>query len=221
MAVRRRLRVELPDRPGALALVTARLAACGADVVSVDIHTLDRRLAAEGLATLAVDEIVVDVADSWDAAEFATELARDGAGRVLGVASSGPGADRVVAALQWARHLVETGVHSSDLELAGTIAQLCTGATAWVGTVDDASTEPIAAEALAAGTSVVRRVQPLPARLRMSDDEDGFVAAVPDDSTRPRRVALVARASSLPFTLTEIQRIEALLGLAHELSLGN
>ena len=202
--------------------MASKLAEFGADVVSVDIHTLAERVAPEeGAGHLAVDEIVVDVGESWDAAEFASELAREGAGRVLGVANTGPGADRVVAALQWARHLVETGVYASDLELAGTIAQLCTSATAWVGTVEEASTEPIAAEALATGMPVVRRLQPLPGRLRLAEDGDGYVVAVPDDSTSPRRVALVARSTSMPFTMTEISRIEALLGLAYELSLGS
>jgi ACT domain len=219
MAVRRRIRVELPDRPGALAQVTGRLAEWGADVLSVDIHTLDDRASSDlGAPLLAVDEILVEVAESWDAAEFASALAGAGAGRVLGVTTSGPGADRVVAALQWARHLVETGVHSSELELAGTIAQLCTSSTAWVGAVEVAATEPLVAEALGAGRSIVRRMQLVPARLRMSDQEEAYVVAVPDDSTQPRRVALVARAASMPFTLTEIARIEALLGLAHELS---
>ncbi len=75
MTVRRRLRVELPDEPGALARVTTLLAAHGADVVSVDIHELD--------AGRAIDELIVDVGDIWDPVPSTEALLESGAG-VLG-----------------------------------------------------------------------------------------------------------------------------------------
>jgi len=53
MARRYRLRIRLPDRPGALGLVASRIGAVGGDIVAVDI--LDR---AEGRV---VDEFVVEL----------------------------------------------------------------------------------------------------------------------------------------------------------------
>lgn len=209
MTLRRRLRVELPDQPGALARIAGLLAAHGADVVGVDIHELD--------GGQAVDEISVVVRDDWDQEAFAADLAAAQAGALLAVSASGPSADRVVAALQWARHLVESGVQHSEFELSSTIAQLCSGATAWVGSVAEAGTEPLAAEALAAGRPVVRAVEELPRRLA-TEGGGGWLLAVPDDPDTPRRVALVGRPPELRFSVTEIARIEALLGLAYELT---
>jgi predicted amino acid-binding ACT domain protein len=210
MTVRRRLRVELPDRPGALARVAALLAAHGADVMSVDIHELDQGR--------AVDEIIVDVGDDWDLAEFSDELRREGAGVVLAATASGPGGDRVVAALHWARHLVEIGVQHSEFELSSTIAQLCPGATAWVGSIDEGALDPLGAEALERGGPIVREVDEIPRRLANDAACRGWLLAVPDDPERPRRLALVARPIDLRFSATEVARIEALLGLAYELS---
>jgi len=211
MVVRRRLRVELPDRPGALARLAALLAAHGADVESVDIHEVD--------AGTAVDEIVVAVAEGWDPSGFAAAIEADGSGRLLAAAASGPGGDRVVAALHWSRHLVETGVQHSELELASTIAQLCAASTAWVGGVGEAELDHTGAEALELGHSVVAHLDELPLRLSGETMSSGWVLAVVDDPVQPRRVALVGRATGLPFTRTEIARIEALLGLAYELSI--
>ena len=214
MSTRRRLRVELVDRPGALARLAAMLAEHGADVLSIDIHEL-----AEGRA---VDEIYVRVSDSWDSEAFAAALAASGTGAVIDSATTGPAGDRVVAALQWAGHLLATGVQHSEFEIAGTIAMMCSGATAWVGSAEDAATEPLAAEALAAGAPLCRQVDRLPSRLgteSRAEDDGGWLLAVPDDPVQPRRLALVSRSSGTPFTTTEINRIKALLELTYQLAL--
>ncbi|MCU1373449.1 MAG: hypothetical protein JWO68_735, partial [Actinomycetia bacterium] len=48
-----RLRIELPDRPGALAGVTSEIATFDANILSIDVHEVD--------GNTAIDEIVVEV----------------------------------------------------------------------------------------------------------------------------------------------------------------
>src|SRR4051812_24757770 len=70
-----RLRIELPDRPGALAGVTRALADSDANIVSIDVHEVD--------GDTAVDEIVVDVSLDWAPRNLAAGLAASGAGTLL------------------------------------------------------------------------------------------------------------------------------------------
>ncbi|MEZ5217057.1 MAG: ACT domain-containing protein [Ilumatobacteraceae bacterium] len=209
MTASRRIRVELEDRPGALAQLAGLLAEHGADVMSIDIHELtDGR---------AVDEVFVRVPDDWDDAPFRTALEVSGRGSVLDVAVTGPAGDRVVVALQWARHLVANGVQHNEFELAGTIVQLCAGAVAWVGAVDEVGGVELAAEALASLTPVVRDLEEWPPQLDLQDGRGGWVLAIPDHPVQPLRIALVGRRRSSPFTATEITRIQTLLEFTAEL----
>ena len=72
---RYRLRVELPDLPGALAKVATVISALDGDVVSIDIHELDGHQ--------AVDELVVEVLTELDGRVLATALDAAGAGALL------------------------------------------------------------------------------------------------------------------------------------------
>ena len=70
-----RLRIELPDRPGALAGVTSEIAGSDANIVSIDVHEVD--------GSTAIDEIVVEVTDSWAPGALAASMARSGVGNLL------------------------------------------------------------------------------------------------------------------------------------------
>src|SRR6478735_3845697 len=70
-----RLRIELPDRPGALAGVTTEIAESEANILSIDVHEVD--------GNTAIDEIVVEVADDWAPGALAGSMALSGVGNLL------------------------------------------------------------------------------------------------------------------------------------------
>ena len=70
-----RLRIELRDRPGALAGVTGEIAAHNANIISIDVHEID--------GDTAVDEIVVAVGEDWVPGPLAAALAASGSGNLL------------------------------------------------------------------------------------------------------------------------------------------
>ncbi len=80
---RYRLRVELPDLPGALAKVATVISDLDGDVVSIDIHELDGHQ--------AVDELVVEVLTELDGRVLA-DRARDGRRRCPALVRPGDGA---------------------------------------------------------------------------------------------------------------------------------
>src|SRR4051812_25001635 len=104
-----RLRVELPDRPGALAHVTALIADAGASVISLDIHELS--------GPTAIDEIVVDAPDGWEPGQLAARLADAEAATLLSSAAASDVIDPVVEALEWAIAMAEADPDDCDAAL--------------------------------------------------------------------------------------------------------
>jgi hypothetical protein len=205
-----RLRVELPDHPGALAQVAATIAALKGDVVSVDIHEV------EGLS--AVDEIIIRAPDGWDPAALADALAQAGAGTLLSCQPGEAGVDPVVRALAWTRTMLEAGPQDSELELARALAEACTYARAWTSPPEQARALPAGAMALERGQAVIRRTDDLPDAYRAGLPATVWLLAVPDGHPDTRLVAFLARDLSLRFTASEVARVQALLALRRQLT---
>ena len=205
-----RLRVELPDRPGALARLAALVAEHGGNVLSVDIHVLDD--------DRAVDELVVALPEHWDEDAFEAQLSASGVGRLLSCRADHGVTDRVARALQWATMVVQSGVGYSELELSRTISELCSADVSWVATPDEAATIDAGRRALATRDAVVEHVDALPAQLSNGATCAGWLIVVPDDVDDPRAVAFAARTDGHQFTATELSRLRALLGLHRELA---
>jgi hypothetical protein len=205
-----RLRVELPDQPGALAKVAATIAAQSGNVVSVDIHELD--------GSAAVDEILVQAPDDWDPAGLAVTLQETGAGTLLSCQPGQGPVDPVVRALSWTTAMVAAGPHESDLELARALAETCTYARAWICGIPEAKSLPAGRLALERGRSVVRRSEDLPAAYSAGLPAAVWVLAVPDSNLDARLVAFLARPLSLRFTASEVARVEALMTLRRQLA---
>jgi len=205
-----RLRVELPDQPGALARVAATIAAQSGNVVSVDIHELD--------GSAAVDEILVQAPADWDPAGLAAALHEAGAGVLLSCQPGQGPVDPIVRALSWTTAMLAAGPQDSDLELARALAEACTYARAWICNIPEAVSLPAGQLALERGCAVVRRSDDLPAGYSAGLPAAVWVLAVPDGHPDARLVAFLARPVSLRFTASEVARVDALMALHRQLS---
>lgn len=208
MTTRFRLRVELPDRPGALATLARVIAGEGGDVLSVDIHDLDQ--------DRAVDDLVVSLPDTTPE-RLAARIAEAGAGELQWWKLETGTADSVVRALGWVRHVLEAGVGYSDLEVSRALTEICAADTAWVATIEEAAQVDVAAAALGTGAADVSRHDPLPASVGGDGVRGAWLLVVADAPTDPQLVAFVARHRRQRFTATEVARATALLALHHEL----
>ena len=208
VTTRFRLRVELPDRRGALAGLAAVIAESGGDVLSVDIHDLD--------ADRAVDDLVVALTDATPDA-LGARLAETGAGALLSWRLETGTIDRVVRALGWARLALQAGVGYSDLEASRALTEICSADTAWVATEAEAAAVAAAAETLASGKATVTFHDPLPPAVGGDGVRSAWLLVALDHQRRPLSVAFVARHREHRFTATEVARAEALLALHREL----
>jgi hypothetical protein len=205
MTYRARLRVELPDRPGALAGLAGALAGQGANVVAVETHEVD--------GDLAVDELVVDLPDGVTPERLGQVLSGDGVGTLLSCGPPRQHEDPVTRALQWAGALAEVEPADRDDELARALTDVCSATGAWVSPTVEARASPAGAAALDRGAPLTVRTDDVPASLLPELARGAWLLAVPDDGEEPRRVAFLARPPGMRFTTTEIARVVALVRL--------
>ncbi|MDQ1697230.1 MAG: hypothetical protein QOJ03_2583 [Frankiaceae bacterium] len=203
MMVFARLRIELPDHPGALAAVSRVLAAEGLNVVEVSIHEVE--------GPRAVDEIVVHAAEPLATAELERSLAAAGA-LLLSVGPCDMRGDPAVTALTWVTATLERPNRKSAL---ATGVGLLTGIDpVHVFTSAEAAQWPIGLAAIRRGWPVVQRVDVAPEPLRGSLSGDGgsgvWVLAAPD-APRPSFVLMAVRPYAIRFTATEMNRLAAVL----------
>ena len=199
---RYRLRVELPDLPGALAKVASVISEHDGDVVSIDIHELDGQQ--------AVDELVVEVLTELDGRVLGAALEKAGAGILLSCSPTSPRPEPVLDALGWARALAADGDPET---LAHILASACHSAKVWVAPIDDAREVPAGRLALARGVPLVQRTHDLPAPLAGRAASATWLLAVPDGQPNTRCLAFLARPGSLRFTASEVARVDALMSL--------
>jgi hypothetical protein len=184
-----RLRIELPDRPGALASVSAVLAEHGANILSIDVHEVD--------GGTAVDEIVVEGPDGWIPSPVAAALAESGVGSLLSSRRMANIEDAVTAALRAVSAMVASPADDLDSHCSAAVLQVASGASAHLISADEAADVQEG--------SVVHRI------------EHGWQLAAVDDETDPQTVAIVTRPLNVRFSATEISRVEALLRIRRRL----
>jgi hypothetical protein len=211
MMVFARLRIELPDHPGALAAVSRVLAAEGLNVVEVSIHEVE--------GPRAVDEIVVHAAEPLRTTELAASLVIAGA-ELLSVAPCDMRGDPMVTALTWVSATLEKPTRKSSL---ATGVRLLTGIDpVHVVTADEALAWPIGAAAVRRGWPVVQRLDRGPGPLQAADAGDGsgvWVLAAPD-APDASLVVMAARPYAIRFTATELNRLAAVLDCRRRLAWG-
>jgi hypothetical protein len=190
---RHELWVELADTPGNLAAVAAGMAACGANILHLDVH-------AGGEATV-VDRLVVQVADDRSH-ELAEAAARCGA-TLLDLDDADPDVlvDDVVRALD-AAHLLVAGAGPDARSEA--IRRLIPA--------DEVRIETTSLKAASAGSPVVDALD----RTDPSGLGAPWLVVVPYDHDGMQEVAVLRRWGRR-FTATEAARCRALLRLAAQL----
>ena len=177
----------------------------GGNVLAIDVQEVD--------GPAVVDELLVDLPDEVVPADVARALECAGAGVLL---SAKPGADvpdQVVRALRWACALTSAGPYGVDDELERAVAEVCGCSNVWLADVEQARPVEAARLALARGRPVSHRTADPPAALGPVAAPEVWLLAVPDARLEPARVALVARPLPDRFTVTEIERVSALLSL--------
>jgi hypothetical protein len=202
---RARLRIALPDRPGALGRVGQVIGALGGNVLTIDVQEVD--------GPAVVDELLVDLPETIVPAEVAEALEAAGAGTLL---TAKPGADvpdQVVRALRWACALASAGPYGADDEVERAVAEVCGCPNVWLADIEQARRVEAGRLALARGKPVSHRTTEPPVGLGPLPAPEVWLLAVPDARLDPTRVALVARPVTDRFTVTEVERVGALLSL--------
>ncbi len=210
MPTRYRVRIELPDRPGALAKAAAAIATVGGNVMSVDIHEID--------GERSVDEILVELPDKVESASLSSVLEGADAGVLLSLRPDSAIVDPIVRALHWVGFALSAEPQDCDLALAQSLAEICTTDMAWVWSPSEAERLLAGRRALALGSAVVTREAQLPPEMGTDQTGPTWVMAVPDDELNPSRVGFAARTSSVRFTASEVARAEALMAVCHRLT---
>jgi len=202
---RARLRIALPDRPGALGRVGHVVGGLGGNVLTIDVQEVD--------GPAVVDELLVDLPDTVVPADVAAALDVAGAGSLLTASPGSDVPDQVVRALRWACALTSAGHHGADDEVERAVAEVCGCSNVWLADIEQARLVEAARLALARGKPVSHRTAEPPAALGPVAAAEVWLLAVPDARLDPTRVALVARPVADRFTVTEVERIGALLSL--------
>jgi ACT domain len=199
---RYRLRVELPDLPGALAKVATVVSDLDGDVVSIDIHKLDGHQ--------AVDELVVEVLTELDGRILGAALEAADAGILLSCKPAAARPEPLVEALGWASELAAANDPGT---LGRVLAAACHSSKVWVAPIDEAREVAAGRLALAREAPLVQRSHDLPEALGGRPASTMWLLAVPDGQPHPRCIAFLARSGSLRFTASEVARVHALMEL--------
>jgi hypothetical protein len=206
---RYRLRVELPDLPGALAKVATVISDLDGDVVSIDVHELDGHQ--------VVDELVVEVLTDLDGRVLSAALEAVDAGILLSCTPATARPEPVVEALGWARELA---ARNDPATVGRILAAACPSSKVWVAPIDAAREVSAGRLALARGAPLVQRSHDLPDELGGRPASTMWLLAVPDGQPHARCIAFLARPGSLRFTASEVARIDALMALHRALADG-
>ena len=205
MPYRARLRIALPDRPGALGRVGGVVGALGGTVLTVDGQ--------EVAGPAVVDELLVDLPDRVVPADVAAALEAAEAGSLLTAKPGSDVPDQVIRALRWACALASAGPYGADDEVERAVAEVCGCSNVWLADIEQARTVEAGRLALARGKPVSHRTSEPPLSMGPMAAPEVWLLAVPDARLDPTRVALVARSLADKFTVTEVERVGALLSL--------
>ena len=204
-----RLRIDVPDHPGALAAVSRVLAGLAMNVVEVSIHEVE--------GDRATDEIVVHSAAIPSFNNLREAIAAAGA-ELLSIGPCTPGTDATVASLTWVTAMLDGPTRRSALATGiRTLAGIDPVRIVPVGQAEDL---PIAAAAIKTGRVVVQHVARVPELFRdayCAAAESGAWLLAAWDGLPDGYVVLGVRPYAVRFTATELSRLTALLDIRRQL----
>jgi hypothetical protein len=197
-----RLRIQVDDLPGRLAAVAANLAACGVNIVDIDVHSAGSRA--------RVDELIVEFTVPLDlpAVEYAVTSAR---AAFLDIEAIDPHAlcDRATSALDAAASAI--GADPASAGVTAAAQALVEAEVAWDAPGDGLGADhPVVRQALD-GRSPVHASEPV--QRLPNGDRPTWWLALPYESPAGLRVLVLVRRTAR-FTFTETSRLQALLRVA-------
>lgn len=202
-----RLRVQVPERVGSLARLTAVLADHGASIRSVDIHQVD--------GDTAIDEIIVEGPEEWEPVALVGDIAATGA-TLISILEVDQPRDAPAGGLQWVAAVAAAGMAALDEHLAFGLAELVAAPTAWLASPEEgAGTEGVTL-ALERGAPVVVRTAGFVGP--GGPVSDGWLLVAADDPLEPQAFAFAWRPRSMRFAACDVARVEALLAFRRTLT---
>jgi hypothetical protein len=205
-----RLRVALPDKPGALGRLASVIADLGGNITAVDVHR-------SGVLS-AIDDLTVEFPEEPDMGRLSDVLQRNGAATLLSHQVTQP-VDPVVAVLRHAGEMLSSRSTDPEADLVAAVADICSSPVVWVSSMEDAERFDAGRFARERGGAIALRSNELPEELADRLPGEVWLLAVPDpELIAGGRVVFVARPLSNQFTSTEITRIEALMSLYDRVS---
>ena len=204
-----RLRIDVPDHPGALAAVSRVLAGLAMNVVEVSIHEVE--------GERATDEIVVHCESMPAYDELRAAVGAAGAD-LLSVGPCTPRSDPTVVGLTWVTAMLGSPERRSTL--ATGIRSLAGIDPVHVVPVGDVADQAIVSAAITTGRVVVQHVARVPEMFRdayVAPDDTGAWLLAAWDGLPDGLVVLGARPYAIRFTATELSRLSAVLDCRREL----
>lgn len=199
-------RVELADRPGQLAALTAAVAACDCNILGLDVQALD--------GDRVADALLVDVPDGVLVEQVEREIRRTGADVVtLLPADPHDLVDAQARCLELGRRLVRRHA-ARERVLEAALVELVGADGAWVLPPERVTMSELARRAIADGAPLMARERTALAPTCADEEPPWLLVVPPFEGTE--LVALLARVDP-GFSASELARVQALLRLSASL----
>jgi hypothetical protein len=206
-----RIRIAMKTGVGALARVTRAIEQLGGTISSVDLQS--------GTDDIGICDMSVRLSPQVATIDVISDALRDvKAGIISELAPLDHVVDPVLRAIRWASNLVGAG-SLADEELKRVVGEICTTRDSWFLSIEEAQSIPIARPAAQKWAPVTATVSAVPPELEASFTGPAAVLAVPDARLEPTGIALILRPAAQLFSITEIDRVEAILALRRRAAL--
>ena len=195
-----KVRVEVADTPGALAGITAALAALEVDVAAIDVLEVDGRS--------VVDEMILRLPGGVTVRDVQRVLRSAGAAEVLSSRVSTPAVDQAVAAFELTRAVVTA---PGDAAVVGRcLARAAKADTGALIEISQCTRFPLAMRALERGVPTTGPAGPNNSPLALAT---GWTLWIAPQVSDPQHLGVVGRRLNVRFAATEAARLRAFVTL--------
>jgi hypothetical protein len=196
---------------GALAKVTRAIEHLGGTISSVDLQS--------GADDIGIVDLSVRMHHEVATVDRLSDSLREAkAGIVSELTPLDHAVDPVLRAIRWASNLVGAGSLADD-ELKRVIGEICSTRDAWFLSIEEAEAIAIARPAAQKWAPVATSITKVPPELEATFQGPAAVLAVPDARLEPTGIALIIRPAAQLFSITEVERVEAILALRRRAAL--